>query len=313
MSVLVLGGYGAVGRHLVTELRRSGDIVLVAGRDPARADVRIDLGEPGLRSYREALDGIDVVVNTSGSEDPRLAQQAAEHGSAFVDVTASTEYVALLEQSTPAGPVILSVGLAPGLTNLLAAAAHAQSPGPIDIAVLLGAGERHGAAATEWSYRLLGRNFRADNEYVRNYTRPQVFELPGHRRRRLFRADFSDQHVLTRDLAVRVRTYFALDSRIATLGLSLATWIPGAAGMPHGFPLPGSDEWTVLARTESGLTRWARGRSQSRATALLAASATRAATSMGPGVHHLHNVLTLADLPAGTGMEIGTVEPTVQQ
>lgn len=313
MRVLVLGGYGAVGRHLVAELRRTGDIVLVAGRDPARADVGIDLGDPGLRSYREALDGIDVVVNTSGSEDPRLAQQAAEHGSAFVDVTASTGYVALLEQQPPAGPVILSVGLAPGLTNLLAAAVHAQSPGPIDLAVLLGAGERHGAAATEWSYRLLGRTFRADNECVRNYTRPRAFELPGHRRRRLLRADFSDQHVLTRDLDVRVRTYFALDSRIATLGLGLATWIPGAARMPHLLPFSGSDEWTVLARTQSGLTRWARGRSQSRATALVAAAAVRAATSMEPGVHHLHNVLTLADLPTDTGMEIGTAEPAARQ
>ncbi|MEU2031938.1 hypothetical protein [Nocardia amamiensis] len=313
MRVLVLGGYGAVGRHLVTELRRTGDIVLVAGRDPARADVGIDLSEPGLRSYREALDGIDVVVNTSGSEDPRLAQQAAERGSAFVDVTASTEYVALLERTVPPSPVILSVGLAPGLTNLLAAAVHAQSPGPVDIAVLLGAGERHGAAATEWSYRLLGRRFRADGECVRNYTRPRVFELPGHRRRRLFRADFSDQHVLSRDLGVRVRTYFALDSRIATIGLGLATWIPGAARLPHGLHLPGSDEWTVLARTRSGLTRWARGRSQSRATALLAAAAVRAATGMEPGVHHLHNVLALADLPTDTGIAIGTVKPTVQR
>ncbi|MFX0577243.1 hypothetical protein [Nocardia nepalensis] len=80
MRILVLGGCGAVGQHVVTGLRRTGDTVVVAGRDPARADVTIDLGEPGLRSYQSELDGIAVVVSASGSEDPRLAQQAADRG-----------------------------------------------------------------------------------------------------------------------------------------------------------------------------------------------------------------------------------------
>lgn len=313
MRVLILGGYGAVGQHLVTELRRTGDTAVVAGRDRVRADVRIDLSEPGLRSYREALDGIDVVANTTGAENPLLAHLAADHGSAFVDVTASTEYVAQLEQSPPSGPVIVSVGLAPGLTNLLAVAVHARSSGPIDIAVLLGAGERHGAAATEWSYRLLGKKFRAENEFVHNYTRPKAFVLPAHGRRRLLRTDFSDQHTLTRDLDVRVRTYFALDSRIATAGLSLATWIPGAAKMPRGLHFPGTDGWTVLARSQSGTALWARGHSQSRATALLAVAAIHAAAGLTPGVHHLHNVLTLADVPTDSGIDIWDGEPTTRQ
>jgi hypothetical protein len=51
---------------------------------------------------------------------------------------------------------------------------------PVDLAVLLGAGERHGAAAA-WSYGLLGRRFRdpGTGEPVRNYSRPQRFDLPG--------------------------------------------------------------------------------------------------------------------------------------
>ncbi|QLY29414.1 NAD-dependent epimerase/dehydratase family protein [Nocardia huaxiensis] len=306
MRILVLGGYGAVGRPLVAELRRAGDTVVVAGRDPARADIAVDLTDPGLHSYRRAVEGIDVVVNAAGVEDPRLAEQAAACGAAFADITASTEYVALLEKSMPDRPVIVSVGLAPGLTNLLAAAVHARSPEPIDIAVLLGAGEPHGVAATDWTYRLLGRTFRSGGERVRNYTRPRVFTLPGHGRRRLVRADFSDQHVLTRDLGVRVRTHFALDSRVATAALALATWIPGAAAMPRGLPMPGADEWIVLARTPSGHLAWARGRGQSRATALLTVAAIRASVDLAPGVHHLHNVLTLADLSSIPDLEIGT-------
>jgi hypothetical protein len=46
-------------------------------------------------------------------------------------------------------------------------------------------------------------------------------------RRRLYRTDFSDQHSLTRDLGVPVRTYFGLDSRLATGALAALTWAPG--------------------------------------------------------------------------------------
>jgi hypothetical protein len=56
----------------------------------------------------------------------------------------------------------------------------------------------------------------SDGRLVRNYTRPRRFDLPGQGRRRLCRADFADQHALSRDLAVPVRTYFGVDSRLAT-------------------------------------------------------------------------------------------------
>ncbi|WP_460368956.1 saccharopine dehydrogenase NADP-binding domain-containing protein, partial [Actinocorallia lasiicapitis] len=121
-AVLVLGGYGAVGRRLAPLLREGGDTVVSAGRDPDRADRRVDLAEPGLSSYLAALDGVDVVVNASGAEDPRLAELATRHGAAFVDVTATPAYVAALERLDLPRPVLVSVGLAPGLTNLLAAA-----------------------------------------------------------------------------------------------------------------------------------------------------------------------------------------------
>jgi hypothetical protein len=63
----------------------------------------------------------------------------------LVDIAATTGYVAALERLE-----LLGRGrAAPGLTNLLAAAGHATAPGPVDLVVPLGAGERHGAAAAE--------------------------------------------------------------------------------------------------------------------------------------------------------------------
>ncbi|MQY09692.1 NAD-dependent epimerase/dehydratase family protein [Actinomadura macrotermitis] len=304
-TVLVLGGYGAVGRHLVTRLRQDGHTALAAGRDAVRADRTVDLARPGLRSYRSALSGVDVVVNASGVEEPRLAEQATARGAAFVDITATASYIAALERLDPPRPVLLSVGLAPGLTNLLAAAVHRAAPGPVDVAVLLGAGERHGPAAGEWTYRLLGRRFHHHGDTIRNFTRPRRFDLPRLGRRRLYRLDFSDQHTLSRDLGVPVRTYFGLDSRAATTALAALTWLPGGSRPPRGLHVPGGDGWLVLARGHDGTTRWARGRGQSHGTAVIAAAAVGLATALPPGTRHLHHGLGLGDLPAGRGIEFG--------
>ncbi|WP_330231729.1 hypothetical protein OHA40_04070 [Nocardia sp. NBC_00508] len=305
-NVLVLGGYGAVGVHLVAELRATGVNVIAAGRDAARADLVMDLTDPGLEAYTAALSGTDVVVNASGAENPRLAALAGAHGVAFVDVTATTDYVAELERLTPAAAVIVNVGLAPGLTNLLAAAVHRVSPGPIDLAVLLGVGEQHGAAATEWTYHLLGKRFHDGTQVTRNFTRPKTFDLPGEGRRRLYRVDFSDQRALCRDLGVQVRTYFGVDSTIATRALATLTWIPGASRAPRGLHLPGTEDWLVLARGHNGATRWARGRAQSRATAVVAVIAVRAAAHLPPGIHHLHQVLDINDVPPLRGIDLAS-------
>lgn len=312
MNVLVLGGYGAVGGHLVAALRDAGDTAVAAGRDPARADVVVDLADPALTAYRAALRGTDIVVNASGAENPELAAVAGRCGCVFVDITATAAYVEKLHALPDPGPILVDVGLAPGLTDLLADAVHAESPGPLDIAVLLGAGERHGAAATEWSYHLLGKHFHDGDTRVRNYTRPERFLLPGERRpRRMYRLDFADQHTLRRRLGVTVRTYFALDSRSATVALAALTWIPGASKAPRGLPLPGSEQWTVLARGRDGVGRWARGTNQSRATAIITAGAVPHALKAAPGVHTLPDLCTLADL-ATPEIEIGAT-PVVRQ
>lgn len=306
MRALVLGGYGAVGATVVSQLRGYGEAAIAAGRDPRRAELVVDAADPD--SYRAALDGVDVVVNAAGIEDPALVRIATDQGVGFVDITASTRYVAAVEQLTVSAPVLLSVGLAPGVTNLLAAAVRAaEAPGEatetkrgagVEIAIVLGAGDAHGAAATDWSYQLLGRRFPdpATGAPVRNYTQGRTFALPGLGRRRLYRTDFSDQHTLTRDLGVPVRTYFGLDSRLGTGALAVLTWVPGARRLPHNAPIPGGDGWLMYAQGAGGATRWLRGRGQSEGTGVVTALATRTALGLPPGVHHLHRVLTLDDV-----------------
>ncbi len=273
-SVLVLGGYGAVGTHLVQRLRETGTPTLTAGRDPARADRVVDLRESA--SLAAALDGVSTVVNCAGSEDPAVAATVAERGIPFVDVTATSGYARALESVE--GPVLLGVGIAPGLSSLLAVRAS-RAGGPVDVAVGLGAGEAHGAAATAWTYRLFGTHFTdPDGSRIRNYTRPTRFDLPAATRFPRFpvlRTDFADQHRLTADLGVPVRSYLRLDSRIATAGLAALTWVPRLARRVPAGGMPGGDGWVVAARGADARVVWAAGRGQSRATATVAAEAVR--------------------------------------
>jgi hypothetical protein len=178
------------------------------------------------------------------------------------------------------------------------------------VALVLGTGEEYGPASVGWSAGLLGTRFAdpvtaAD---ILNYTRPERFRLPRSGNRRLLRVDFSDQHTLTRDLAVPVRTYFGLTSRIATAALGVMTRVPGSARLARRLHLPGDDRWLALARGADGTVRWASGRPQAHATAAIAAFAVRITPLLGPGVHHLHQVAALSDVPADPALTVHDID-----
>ncbi|WP_072687230.1 NAD-dependent epimerase/dehydratase family protein [Rhodococcus marinonascens] len=308
-SVLVLGGYGAVGKHLVEKLRAEGVEALAAGRDQARADRVIDLSDPA--SLSTGLDGVSVVVNCSGTEDPAVAATAAGRGIPFMDITSTYEYLQQLEQVN--GPALLGVGIAPGLTTLLAVEA-AQGGGPVDVVIGFGAGEGGGPASTEFTYGLFGKRFTdPDGSQVRNYTRPKRFELPaeaGYPRFPALRADFADQHRLTDDLGVPVRSYLRLDSRLATVGLAALTWMPRLAAMLPDGDMPGGDGWVVAAHGAAGRCHWAAGHGQCRATAAITAEIVL--RLLGDPVESptwLHDWIKLDDLQEaleGAGVTFGT-------
>lgn len=314
MNVLVLGGYGAVGAHLVQLLRAQGISALAAGRDPARADRIVDVTTTD--GFAAALTGVTTVVNCAGVEDIRVTEECARRGIAFVEISATSGYVRALQQAH--GPVVLGVGLAPGLTTLLAVDAFASDPGPIDIMIGLGSGEHHGPAATAWTYQLLGQRFPdPDGTDIRNFTAPARFTIPetaGYKPFPAVRADFADQHRLTDELAVPVRSYLRLDSRLATAGLAALTWLPALRAMAPQH-MPGSDRWVVLARTTNGSQRWATGRGQSLATATVAAATVRMLAhrpiTAPTWIHELLDLDTLRNDLSTTGIELGQSPPMI--
>src|SRR3546814_14766110 len=97
--VLVIGGYGAVGRHVVTHLHATPDVaVTVAGRSEEKAqhlgrkfDSRVGGRSPAARdptALALAVSEVDVVICSPESGNGAVAAACIRHGTGFVAISA---------------------------------------------------------------------------------------------------------------------------------------------------------------------------------------------------------------------------------
>jgi len=306
--VLVLGGYGAVGREVVAELRGHVPEIVVAGRDLAKArtvdgaiPMRIDLRHDDLE---ELLAGVDAVVMCAERENVRVAEACLRRGVHYVDVSASHEILSGIEKLDRLAverkaTAVLSVGLAPGVTNLLArefiaesrdgnaepgsTASEATGAGPIDIGVLVGSGE-HGPSAMEWTLDSLGG---IGESWRMRFPEPYGV-------RKVHRFPFSDQYTLSDQYALpgRVRTGLCLDSRALTVLLPrLARFRDVGAVRAAARRVRAGGDGFAVAVASGGSVRAFSGRRQSRATGLAAALVVRRLDGTAPGVHHIEDAV----------------------
>ncbi|MGW6455741.1 saccharopine dehydrogenase family protein [Streptomyces sp. NPDC055078] len=328
--ILVLGGYGAVGATVTTALGTwfPGRVV-PAGRNAARVralgGVRVDAADPvTLRRALDDLGDIAAVVLCAEPPDATVARICLERGVHLVDVGATPRLLEAVARLHPlaadtGATAVLSVGVAPGLTNLLARRVHEAVGGAdrIDLTVLLGSGERHGADAVRWTVEGLGAPVTAH---------PRRISLPGHGTRTAHPFPFSDQHTLPGTLGVReVTTRLCLDSRALTallFGLRRA----GLGGLVRR-PAVRRALTAAFLRVHSGgeafavrADAWRDGRhaassftgtGQSRITGLVAALVTRELLSgtLPPGVHHVEQLPALfgpsgPSRPCGLGLQL---------
>ncbi|WBU36731.1 hypothetical protein [Homoserinibacter sp. YIM 151385] len=309
---LVLGARGAVGRAAVTALRAVAWEVAEGSRTAADERLRIDLGAPeGRRRLHAAAASGEyaAVLNASGVEDARIGAVADQ--AALVDISATAAYLdALAEAVPPDARVVLGAGIAPGLSTILAAALDARQGDEIDVAVMLGSGERHGPAAVEWTAGLLGAAIHdpVEGGTLRNLVRRR--RMPDGRGRRIhLRADFPDQLLLGHASGLRIRSWLALDSRVSTAALGVAAHLPGAVGaaVVRRAPHLGGSAWRVAAlNRRTGELREARGEGQSAATGRLAALAVRRvverdAARVGSMAGLVSETEALAELGGGGG------------
>jgi hypothetical protein len=137
--VLVIGATGVLGALTAQAFEDAGWEVLRGGRSGERAGNwrHVDLGRP--ETVAPALGAVDVVVNTvphAGAVSERLV---IEQGGLLLNTSAQpVAYADQLGDRPPgaAGTVVLGAGIAPGLTNLIAAGLLAAHPEADEIEVV---------------------------------------------------------------------------------------------------------------------------------------------------------------------------------
>ncbi len=239
-KIMIVGGYGAVGRVIATRLaEKFPGQVIVAGRNYDKANelsqatqgkvLPLALDVFNAHNTPEVLDGVSLVVMCLDQPDTRFVEMCLRNGVDYVDVTATYDFIvqveALAEVAKAGGSTaVLSVGLAPGMTNLLARYAQSQFDDlqRLDIYALLGLGEVHGEAAVRWTVENLNATFtvqeNGETRQVKSFEDGKQTVFPGKLgKRTAYRFDFSDQHVLPRTLGVNsVSMRLAFDSALAT-------------------------------------------------------------------------------------------------
>lgn len=242
-QILIVGGYGKVGSQIARLLNKQFDGgIIIAGRSLVKAKQLSDkLGSkvtPMQLDYTsrlnaEQLEGVSLVIMCSEQQDASFAKQVLELGIHYIDITASYSLIKQLENLQPIavkhGAVgMLSVGLAPGLTNLMAThiARKAYEQGDIHISILLGAGEKHGDAAIQWILHQLNERYTLRHKgTIRNFTsrRKTHFTNIGHRS--MYRFNFSDQHTLPLSLpGTSITTSLGFDVEWLNRMLAFLQW-----------------------------------------------------------------------------------------
>lgn len=304
----LLGGSGAVGQNLIGILAQVPNVeVVVVSRKPKiglgsaqNVETRAcDLANP--KPFND-IRPEDRIVNLTEATPPVLAAQAVRAGGIFIETSASSAYVeslrAVAVASRGLGLLIDCVGVAPGLTNLMAhdLIAQGDTPKSVEIGIELGLGKHAGLAATAWTIASLGRNYTAKRKHKLEWLSPgQVstdfrFGQDDHSRRAVG-FPFADQEILAANLPegiATILTYLAIDPPIMThvLWMSMHLGLGKVmAGRAHDvartflrLPTVGraSTRLTVQSRTADGeissLLHLSTG-DQSAATAAVAATA----------------------------------------
>src|SRR6202522_183384 len=169
--VLVLGGQGVLGTAIAGAFAAAGWTSLRAGRRPdPGADFRpVDLDEPD--TLERALDGIALIVSTAPDERLVAERLVLTRGGVLINVSAmAAGAVQRLRRvpGEPRGTVLMNAGIAPGLTNPLAADLPARHPeaDEVELVFTVSAKSAVGPAGSRFAHRALTRETRHQTTVV---------------------------------------------------------------------------------------------------------------------------------------------------
>jgi hypothetical protein len=205
-KIMIIGGHGKVGQYITRELKNCN--LVLAGRNEEK--MKNFLGKENIQAeiYKMDIDNIDLskmegvscVIVCVDQQNTTLVEFCDKHAIDYMDVTANSDYIEKIQRLQLQGTsrILLGVGLAPGLTNLLAEKFVNIYPSAetIDIQIILGLGDKHGDAAIKWTLD----NFMKDYSHktlgkIKPFERKSAVKT-NQKRLRTYNFNFVDQHML---------------------------------------------------------------------------------------------------------------------
>ena len=350
-KILIVGGYGHVGSGIARRLAALfPGRVSVGGRDIGRATaaaLAVGHGAEGRvvdvsrNDLGVALEDVSATVVCIDQRDTRFVEDCLSRGVHYVDISACHGFLSRVEGLDPVArradsTAVLSVGVAPGLTNLLAARAvqHMVRVDRLDLLVELGVGDRHGPAAVEWMLENLDARFEVREggqvRSVRSFGEAIRLGFPGQPAKSAYRFDFPDQHVLSRTLAIpEVSTWVRFASpmltwvmaKLALIGIGRrSSWVRRAVRRTFRLVHVGSDRCAVAVRArgvtmdgDDTLLLGLEGRQEARMTSIVAAETVRQVLTgdLAPGVFHSEQVISFEPVIDALQEQVGGIRVTI--
>ena len=234
-DILIIGGYGKVGRHVVMELIKiCPEKIIIAGRDLNKANAFVqETGYP-LRTmqidmnkseqFEQQLKVVHTVLMCVEAKDTTFVKFCIDNGVNYADISASNKiltHTKQLEEKAIQNNVscILGVGIAPGLSSLLAkkVAAEMEIVNKINFTLMLGLGEQHGPDGVRWFLDNLRTDFEVRGVLVKPFMKRHKahFSQPlGVRNAYSF--NLADGQIISETLNAPVDTYYCYDSKFIT-------------------------------------------------------------------------------------------------
>ncbi|WP_099204005.1 saccharopine dehydrogenase NADP-binding domain-containing protein [Scatolibacter rhodanostii] len=298
-KIIIIGGHGKVGQYITRELKQYNLILVGRSRDKIKnfldnekIQAEICIMDIDNLDFTK-LNGVRWVIVCVDQENTKLVEFCDSHDIDYMDVTANSEYIEKIQQLKLRGKskILLGIGLAPGLTNLLAEKFVKLYPSAekISIEIILGLGEKHGDAAIQWTLD----NFLKSYSHlalglVRPFTQKSSIdtEQAGEKNLKTYNFNFVDQHMLNLKYTDKIfTTYLGFDQPFATgliyganklklLGLLKYKPFYRMAQSALKSPKFGTDIFMVAVKSGNKIL-YARGHDEGRFTGLMAAKAAR--------------------------------------
>lgn len=323
MNILIVGGYGNVGSMIASDLIETTNAkIIIAGRRIERAqslanqrgkratarlvDVQVTDG------YDPVLDDVDLAIVCFDLPDTTFARACLERGIGYVDISAEAHILSGIEALNGVAiqnnaKAVISVGVAPGLSNLMAKQGIEQvgeTAHHVDNVVLLGLGEAFGTASAMWTLSHIA------DQYEQNQIHVDMGKYFGWRI--AYRFALADQYVIPDTLHINsAATWMCYDNLFFTHLIGLVRvlrlgWLFRITTLKHGFIKliqkfnVGSKDFVVTTRildeqNQLSYQAWLFGEDEAVITAGVASEVVRQLMKQDikAGVHHSEQIFSL--------------------